>query len=278
MSLIEASKLKEWLDNADDFLLFDCRFDLTNSEAGHQSYLTGHIPSAIYVDTDKDLASEKNGKNGRHPLPSIEQWQKTYAELGITPNKKIVIYDNQGAIFAARLWWMLYAVGHQKIFLLNGGYPAWVRANYGTETRENIRVATPETKLQNYQNLVLVDVVEENIKTSQFTILDARANDRFHGNNETLDPVGGHIPGAINRCFKDNLETNGEFKNVNTLRQEYADLLGKASSETIIHQCGSGITACHNLFVMELVGLKGSSIYAGSWSEWCSDPSRPVEK
>lgn len=278
MSLIEVSQLKEWLDNEDDFLLFDCRFDLSKSEAGHQSYLNGHIPSAIYVDTDKDLAGQKNGKNGRHPLPSIEQWQKTYAELGITPNKKIVIYDNQGAMFAVRLWWMLHAVGHQKIFLLNGGYPAWVRANYESETCENIRVAAPETKLQNYKNLVLVDVVEENIKTSKFTILDARANDRFQGNNETLDPVGGHIPGAINRCFKDNLEANGEFKSANTLRQEYGDLLNKTSSESIIHQCGSGITACHNLFVMELIGLKGSSIYAGSWSEWCSDPSRPVEK
>lgn len=278
MSLIEASELKQWLDNKDDFLLFDCRFDLTNLEAGYQSYLNGHIPSAVYVDTDKDLSGEKNGKNGRHPLPSIEQWQKTYAELGITPNKKIVIYDNQGSIYAARLWWMLYSVGQQNIYLLNGGYPAWVRANYESEMHEQLRVAVPETKLQKFQNLVLVDAVEENIKTSQFTILDARAHDRFQGNNETLDPVGGHIPGAINRFFKDNLEANGEFKSIAVLKQEYATLLNETSSKKIIHQCGSGITACHNLFVMELVGLKGSSIYAGSWSEWCSDPSRPVEK
>jgi thiosulfate/3-mercaptopyruvate sulfurtransferase len=278
MSLIEASELKKWLDHEDNFLLFDCRFDLTNSEAGYQSYLSGHIPTAIYVHTDKDLAGKKDGKNGRHPLPSIEQWQKTYAGLGITPNKKIVIYDNQGSMYAARLWWMLHSVGHLDLFLLNGGYPAWVRANYESEIREHVRVAAPETKLQNYQNVVLVDAVEENIKTSQLTILDARANDRFQGKNETLDPVGGHIPGAINRCFKDNLEANGEFKNINTLKQEYAALLNETPSEEIIHQCGSGITACHNLFAMELVGLRGSSIYAGSWSEWCSDPSRPVEK
>jgi thiosulfate/3-mercaptopyruvate sulfurtransferase len=278
MSLIEASELKKWLDNEDDFLLFDCRFDLTNSEVGYQSYLNGHIARAIYVDTDKDLASEKNGKNGRHPLPTIEKWQKTYAELGITPNKKIVIYDNQGGMFAVRLWWMLHSVGHQNVFLLNGGYPAWLRANYKSEVGEHLRVAAPETKLQNYQNLVLVDAVEKNIKTSQFTILDARANDRFHGNNETLDPVGGHIPGAINRCFKDNLNTDGAFKSITVLEKEYADLLKDISSDKVIHQCGSGITACHNLFVMELMGLKGSSVYAGSWSEWCSDSSRPVEK
>ena len=278
MSLIEASELKKWLDHEDDFLLFDCRFDLTDSEAGYQSYLKGHIPTAIYVNVDRDLAGKKNGKNGRHPLPSIEQWQKTYAELGITPNKKIVIYDNQGSIYAARLWWMLHSVGHSDLFLLNGGYQAWVRANYESEIREHLRVAVPETKLQNYQNVVLVDAVEENIKTSKFTILDARANDRFQGKNETLDPVGGHIPGAINRCFKDNLEANGEFKNIHALKQEYAALLNETPSEKIIHQCGSGITACHNLFAMELVGLKGSSIYVGSWSEWCSDPSRPIEK
>jgi thiosulfate/3-mercaptopyruvate sulfurtransferase len=278
MSLIEASELKKWLDHEDDFLLFDCRFDLTDSEAGYQSYLKGHIPTAIYVNVDRDLAGKKNGKNGRHPLPSIEQWQKTYAELGIAPNKKIVIYDNQGSIYAARLWWMLHSVGHSDLFLLNGGYQAWVRANYESEIREHLRVAAPETKLQNYQNVVLVDAVEGNIKTSKFTILDARANDRFQGKNETLDPVGGHIPGAINRCFKDNLEANGEFKNINALKQEYAALLNETPSEKIIHQCGSGITACHNLFAMELVGLKGSSIYVGSWSEWCSDPSRPIEK
>lgn len=278
MSLIEASELKRWLDNEDSFLLFDCRFDLTNSEAGHQSYLNGHIPTAIYVDTDKDLASEKNGKNGRHPLPSIEQWQKTYSELGITPNKKVVIYDNQGSMFAVRLWWMLHAVGHSNVFLLNGGYPSWIRAGYAFETHENLRITVPETKLQNFQNLVLVDAIEQNIKTSEFTILDARANDRFHGNNETLDPVGGHIPKAINHCFKENLESNGEFKSIATLKQAYAVLLKETSSEKVIHQCGSGITACHNLFVMELMGLKGSSIYAGSWSEWCSDTSRPIEK
>lgn len=278
MSLIEASELKKWLDHEDDFLLFDCRFDLTDSEAGYQSYLNGHIPTAIYVNVDRDLAGKKNGKNGRHPLPSIEQWQKTYAELGITPNKKIVIYDNQGSIYAARLWWMLQSVGYSDLFLLNGGYQAWVRANYESEIREHLRVAVPETKLQNYQNVVLVDAVEENIKTSKLTILDARANDRFQGKNETLDPVGGHIPGAINRCFKDNLEANGEFKNIHALKQEYAALLNETPSEKIIHQCGSGITACHNLFAMELVGLKGSSIYVGSWSEWCSDPSRPIEK
>lgn len=278
MSLIEASELKQWLDRGDDFLLFDCRFDLVDSEAGYKSYLEGHIPGAIYVHSDKDLATTKNGKNGRHPLPSIIQWQKTYADLGITPYKKVVIYDNQGSMFAVRLWWMLHAVGQKNIYLLNGGYPSWLAANYPSEKQESLRKPGAETALHAYQDLVLVDEVVENLSKAQFTILDARANDRFHGQNETLDPVGGHIPGAVNRFFKDNLEANGKFKPLDTLKKEFTSLLEDIPSEKVVHQCGSGITACHNLFTMELIGLKGSSVYAGSWSEWCADPKRPVEK
>ena len=278
MSLIEARELKHWQDLDEDFLLFDCRFDLVDSEAGYQSYLQGHIPGAIYVHSDKDLATTKNGQNGRHPLPSIETWQTTYASLGITPNKKVVIYDNQGSMFAVRLWWMLHSVGQKNVYLLNGGYPSWVGAGLPIETKETFRQAAPETQLQNYQGLVLVDAVERNLQNPQFTILDARANDRFHGNNETLDPVAGHIPGAMNRCFKDNLETDGRFKNLDVLKNEFAELLKGMPSNQIVHQCGSGITACHNLFTMELLGLKNSSLYAGSWSEWCSNPARPIEK
>ena len=277
MSLIEAHELKHWQDLGEDFLLFDCRFDLVDSEAGYQSYLQGHIPGAIYVHSDKDLATTKNGQNGRHPLPSIKTWQTTYASLGITPNKKVVIYDNQGSMFAVRLWWMLHSVGQKNVYLLNGGYPSWVGAGLPIETKETFRQAAPETQLQNYQGLVPVDAVERNLQNPQFTILDARANDRFHGNNETLDPVAGHIPGAMNRCFKDNLETDGRFKNLDVLKNEFAELLKGMPSNQIVHQCGSGITACHNLFTMELLGLKNSSLYAGSWSEWCSNPSRPIE-
>ena len=278
MSLIEARELKNWQDLGEDFLLFDCRFDLVDSEAGYQSYLQGHIPGAIYVHSDKDLATTKNGQNGRHPLPSIADWQKTYASLGITPSKKVVIYDNQGSMYAVRLWWMLYSVGQKNVYLLNGGYPSWVGAGLPTETSETFRQAAPETTLSAYQGLVLVDAIEKNLQNPQLTILDARANDRFHGNNETLDPVAGHIPGAMNRCFKDNLEADGRFKNIDVLQSEFAELLKDIPSHQIVHQCGSGITACHNLFTMELLGLKNSSLYAGSWSEWCSNPTRPIEK
>ncbi|MFM8460828.1 MAG: sulfurtransferase, partial [Polynucleobacter victoriensis] len=257
-------------------LLFDCRFDLVDSEAGYKSYLEGHIPGAIYVHSDKDLASEKNGRNGRHPLPSIAAWQKTYAALGITPNSRVVIYDNQSCMYAVRLWWMLKAVGHQHIELLNGGYQTWCQLGYPSEQSETHRQAAPQTTLTEFNNLVLVNQVVANLESKNFTILDARSNDRFHGQNETLDPVAGHIPGALNRFFKDNLKSDGTFKDPDVLRHEFQSVIGNISSEKIVHQCGSGITACHNMFAMELAGLMGSSIYAGSWSEWSSDPSRPV--
>lgn len=278
MALIEAQELKKLIDEQQDFLLFDCRFDLVDSEAGYKSYLEGHIPGAIYVHSDKDLASEKNGRNGRHPLPSIAAWQKTYAALGITPNSRVVIYDNQSCMYAVRLWWMLKAVGHQHIELLNSGYQIWCQLGYPSEQSETFRKAVPETTLTPFMNLVLVGDVVANLESKNFTILDARSNDRFHGQNETLDPVAGHIPGALNRFFKDNLKSDGTFKESNTLLSEFKSILGELPSEKIVHQCGSGITACHNMFAMELAGLMGSSIYAGSWSEWSSDPSRPVEQ
>jgi len=277
-SLIEVDQLKDLLDTKAPILLFDCRFDLVDSEAGYQSYLEAHIPGAIYVHSDKDLATSKNGKNGRHPLPSIAAWEKTYANLGITPHHHVIAYDNQGGMYAARLWWMLQATGHQHVSILNGGFSAWKNFGFPVTDSETFRQPVAETKLQPYKNLVLVDAVVNNLKNKNFTILDARANDRFHGENEVLDPVGGHIPGAINRCFKENLDGDGKFKSIEVLRQEFDALLEALPSSEIVHQCGSGITACHNLFSMELANYSGSSVYAGSWSEWCADPTRPIEK
>jgi len=277
-SLIEAQQLKDLLDTNASLLLFDCRFDLVDSEAGYQSYLQGHIPSAVYVHSDKDLATTKNGKNGRHPLPSMSEWERAYANLGIKPNQQVVIYDNQGGMYAARLWWMLQATGHTRVSILNGGLGAWKSLGFPVTSLETFRQPAAPTPLKAYTNLVLVDAVLKNLENKSFTILDARANDRFHGENEVLDPVGGHIPGALNRCFKDNLDSDGKFKSSETLRHEFDALLGDRSSSDIVHQCGSGITACHNLFAMELANHLGSSVYAGSWSEWCADSSRPIEK
>ena len=282
MLLIEAAQLKNNLASDKDILLFDTRFDLVNPKAGYESYLDGHIPSAVYVDVDHDLAAEKNGQNGRHPLPMIEQWVKTCANLGITKDSDIIIYDNQSCMYAVRMWWMLRATGHENVRLLNGGYASWLAAGFPSEKTENQRPNTPAassmTETTAYKDALLASDILNNLSNKKFVVLDARSADRFRGENETLDPVGGHIPGAINRFFKQNLDTNGQFKSADVLAKEFADLLGETRSESIIHQCGSGITACHNMFAMELAGLKSSMIYPGSWSEWCADPARPIEK
>jgi thiosulfate/3-mercaptopyruvate sulfurtransferase len=278
MPLIEVSELHQQLEQAHKPLVFDCSFDLVNPLSGYESYLTGHIPSAVYCDLDKDLAGTKNGKNGRHPLPSLEEWCRTYAKLGITPDHSVVVYDRQGCMFAVRLWWMLKSSGHHKVKVLNGGYNTWLNAGYPTQTIENPRHAKERTQLHSFDNLVLVNEVENNLKNQDFTILDARANDRFRGENETLDPIGGHIPGALNRFFKDNLDINGKFKSAEILREEFKALIKEKSAENITHQCGSGVTACHNFLAMEIAGLNKSKIYSGSWSEWSADSSRPIEK
>ena len=283
MLLIEAAELKKDLESGKEFLLFDCRSDLTNPKAGYESYSDGHIPSAIYVDVDHDLASEKNGQNGRHPLPTIEQWVKTCASLGITKDITAVIYDNQSCMYAVRMWWMLRATGYSNVRLLNGGYAAWLAVGFTSEKTDNQRPNTPTaasrmTGAVGYKDVLLASDLLKNLSSKKFMILDARSADRFRGENETLDPVGGHIPGAINRFFKNNLEVNGQFKSADVLAKEFKDLLGETPSESIIHQCGSGITACHNMFAMELAGMNSSMIYPGSWSEWCADPARPIEK
>ncbi len=280
MLLIEATQLKNLLDAHEDFLLFDCRFDLLNSDLGRASYLEAHIPSAVYVHVDHDLSSEKNGQNGRHPLPSIEQWQKTCQSLGIQADRKIVLYDNQSGMYAVRMWWMLRATGHQNVSILNGGFATWVAAGFTVEQTDNPRVPTASSgaRPRTYANVFLTNDILSNLSSKTYTVLDARSPDRFRGENETLDPVGGHIPGALNRFFKDNLGSDGKFKSADVLKQEFKAIIKDIPSEKIIHQCGSGITACHNMFAMELAGLHSSAIYPGSWSEWCANSTRPIEK
>ena len=273
-SLINSNQLQELIFGETNLLICDCRFDLHKLSAGSEAYSAGHIPGAIYIDLDKDLSDTKNGTNGRHPLPTLENWAKTKQRLGIDSALHVIAYDGQGSAFASRLWWMLRATGHHKVQVLDGGFESWKGAVSTVK-----RVPTPlhiQPETRKYEGLVLADAVLKNLASHSQTILDARAPDRFHGQNETLDSAGGHIPGAINRFFKDNLES-GEFKSPEMLRNEFSALLGNIQASDVIHQCGSGVTACHNLLAMESAGLGSSLLYAGSWSEWCSDPTRPIE-
>ncbi len=272
--LISANQLEEIINSGENVLLCDCRFDLADPLSGKKSYEESHIPGAIYVDLDQDLSGSKTGTNGRHPLPSPEAWAQTKMRLGINPNTLVVAYDKQGSVYASRLWWMLKATGHAHVQVLDGGLDAW-NGTMGSVPRAPIP-CTETIGAMPYAGLVLADEVVVNLETKKNKIIDARTADRFHGQNETLDPVGGHIPGAMNRFFKNNLNATA-FKTPEQLFKEFSEFLGPVKASEVIHQCGSGVTACHNLLAMELAGFKGSRLYAGSWSEWCADPKRPVE-
>ncbi len=272
--LIRTNQLQELLNSGANVLICDCRFDLAQVSAGREAYAKGHIPGAIYIDLDTDLSGTKNGTNGRHPLPDPDDWAMTRQRLGIAPDTHVTAYDSQGSAFASRLWWMLRAIGHDKVQVLDGGLDS---------SKGQISTATlapaPLKKKPNpvaYKGLVLVDEILDNLASQRKTVIDARSSDRFHGQNETLDPVVGHIPGSLNRFFKSNLKGN-TFNSPEILRKEFSELLGNSQASDVIHSCGSGVTACVNLLAMEQAGLVGSLLYAGSWSEWCADPKRPVE-
>lgn len=273
--LITTNQLQTLLDSGENVLICDCRFDLARISAGREAYAAGHIPGAIHVDLDNDLSGTKSGTNGRHPLPGPDEWAMTRQRLGMALDFRVIAYDSQGSAFASRLWWMLRAIGHSKVQVLDGGLESWK----GQTSTVIVTPAPLENKPETvaYQGLVLADAVLDNLATRRKTVLDARSPDRFQGQNETLDPVAGHIPGSLNRFFMNNLEGK-EFKSPEMLGKEFSDLLGSTRSSDVIHSCGSGVTACVNLLAMEQAGLGGSLLYAGSWSEWCADPERPVER
>jgi thiosulfate/3-mercaptopyruvate sulfurtransferase len=265
-------------DKAQDWLVLDCRFNLLNPEAGVAAHAQGHIPGALHAHLDRDLSGPKTGSNGRHPLPSPEAFTQTLRRWGITPATRVVAYDDAGGMFAARLWWMLRWLGHERVQVLDGGWQAWQAAMGPVDQNQAHRQPSEFTPQLRQDWLVKADEVLTNLADPQVQqLIDARAPDRFRGENETMDPVGGHIPGARNRFFQLNLQTDGHFKSAPVLRAEFEALLVDTPVEAIVHQCGSGVTACHNLLAMAHAGLPPTRLYAGSWSEWCADPSRPIE-
>lgn len=274
--LITPNQLEELVNTGADILICDCRFDLVDPHAGREAYLVGHIPGAIYVDLGRDLSAAKTGSNGRHPLPTPQAWADTKQRLGIDPQTTVIAYDNHGSVYASRLWWMLKASGHVNVQVLDGGLDAW-NGPVGTipPIIEPLKT-TPAP--QEWAGSVTVDAIEACVADANLLghcMIDARTEERFMGKNETLDPVGGHIPGALNRFFKHNLSA-GQFKSPEVLRAEFNALLGNTPASKVINQCGSGVSACHNLLAMELAGLTGSGLYVGSWSEWCANPKRPI--
>jgi len=261
-----------------EWRVFDCRHDLRNTEYGRQAYARGHIPGALFLHLDDDLSGTKDGRNGRHPLPDAASFARRMGACGVDATTQVVAYDNEGGIFASRLWWMLRWLGHDKVAVLDGGLAGWKRSKRTLE--ERIPAVEPRAFVARPQDMAVdVGQVRADLHSDRMLILDARSPERFRGENETLDPVGGHIPGAVNRFYFDNLDDDGcFFKPEAELRAEFAALLAGRPAVQVVQQCGSGVTACHNLLAMELAGLSGSKLYPGSWSEWCADPSRPVAR
>ncbi|MDR0770260.1 MAG: sulfurtransferase [Burkholderiales bacterium] len=275
-TLITVSQCAAHLDDP-DWLILDVRHDLADPPWGRRVYEEAHIPRALFVSLDDDLSALPNGKNGRHPLPPPAQCTERLAHLGVTPGKQIVAYDQGSGMFAARLWWMLRWLGLEDCAVLDGGWAQWQAAKQPVSAAQEKPCPAPFVPLP--QNLTVdVGAVLASLSSPTMTLIDARPASRFRGENETLDPVGGHIPGALNRPFTENLNSDGTFKPPAQLRAEFTSLLNGTPASQIVHQCGSGVTACHNMLAMEIAGFPGSRLYPGSWSEWCSDPARPIAR
>lgn len=272
-TLISVEELANHLEDP-SFVVFDCRHDLMNPTAGAQAYAKSHVPGARFARSDEDLAGKKTGHNGRHPLPDPAAFMAWLGNMGVDASRQVVAYDNAAGAGAARLWWMLRWVGHQAVAVLDGGWEAWSAAGPVTTTQP---VVAPAHFLGNATAAwVDVDFVQAHLGDPTLAVLDARSAERYQGLTEPIDPVAGHIPGARNRFYKENLEASGCYKPAAILRQEYAALLAGLAPNQVVHQCGSGVSACHNLLAMEVAGLAGSRLYPGSWSEWVADPARPV--
>ena len=273
--IVSAAALQALQAGGTPCVLLDCGFDLADPAAGERAYAAGHLPGALYVHLDRDLSGAKTGRNGRHPLPERAALAERAGAWGIAPGVPVVCYDAQGMPYAARAWWLLRWLGHEAVAVLDGGIAAWQAAGGTLSTAPGrARPAGPYPAQPPAMSMLQADELLRSL--GRLTVIDARAAERFRGEVEPLDPVAGHIPGALNRFFKDNLQADGRFKPAAALREAFGALAAEPAQ--LVHQCGSGVTACHNLLAMEHAGLAGSALYPGSWSEWCADPARPVAR
>jgi thiosulfate/3-mercaptopyruvate sulfurtransferase len=257
-------------------VIVDVRHDLAQPDRwGEDRYRESHLPGARFAHLDRDLSARKTGRNGRHPLPTPDAAAAVFSRLGIDASKEVVAYDQGSGMFASRLWWMLRWLGHEAAAVLDGGFDQWAREGRPV----TIDVPAPGSASFTARPVaatVSADDVARSLAATGLTLVDARAPERYRGETEPMDPVAGHIPGALNRYYGSNLIPEGTFKPADVLRREFADLIGQTPLDRIVHYCGSGVTACHNVLAMEVAGLSGTRLFPGSWSEWCADPARPV--
>ena len=283
-TLISAEQLANFAKSSDKpLMIFDCTFDLTKPELGQQQFDESHISGAVYVNLDKNLSSKNDlaaASGGRHPLPSRETFSAWLSSIGFSNTHQAVVYDRNGVNYCGRLWWMLKWVGHEAVAVLDGGLQAWQAAGGAVQSSQSaskLKITPSNYALDGeLAALTAINTIANNLNKPSQTVLDARGAPRFRGEIEPLDPVAGHIPGALNRPFTENIGADGKFKPADVLKAEFAKLLAGRDPSTVVHHCGSGVSAVPNVLAMELAGLGRQALFAGSWSEWCSDPGRPV--
>lgn len=273
-TLIRVDELARRLDAC---LVVDCRHDLTDPSYGPAAWAEAHLPGAFFLHQDHDLAGPCTGSNGRHPLPDRETLRGKLEAIGLSDDRQLVAYDENDGMYASRLWWLARWLGHAEVAVLDGGLSAWRAAGHAV-TREPPRAPSPGTLRLRTTRTAQVDTAQvlAQLGNGRLRLIDARTPERWRGEVEPLDPVAGRIPGSINRPYTENLQADGHFKSPQILHAEFALLLENRDASPLVHHCGSGITACHNLLAMEVAGLSGAALYPGSWSEWCADPARPV--
>ena len=265
-------------DNLNDFAIFDCRFDLTNPARGEQLYREAHIPGAVYASLDRHLAGPKTGRNGRHPLPDLEKFQAQLGAWGIDASTQVVVYDEGPGMFASRLWWLLRYLSHAAVAVLDGGLGKWIGEGRPARAGEEQRAPRQFAGSARPAMLALADEIEQVRANLAYRVIDSRAPERYRGEIEPLDPVAGHIPGAVNHYNLSNVNPDGTFRAPEALRAGFLALLGDVPPARAITYCGSGVAAAHNVLALEVAGFSGARVYAGSWSEWCSEADRPVAR
>jgi thiosulfate/3-mercaptopyruvate sulfurtransferase len=278
-TLITAADLMQRLAGAQPPVLLDCSFDLADPEAGHRAWQAAHLPGAHYLHLDTDLSGAKTGANGRHPLPDRAAFSRRLSALGIGAATPVVTYDAQGGPYAARAWWLLRWIGHDDVAVLDGGVAAWRDADGALNSEAPAAPAQTDYPLRAETATAIAapttDCTALRAALGRTNLVDARAPERFRGDVEPLDAAAGHIPGARNRFFKDNLQADGRFKSAAALRAEWQALASRSALAPVVHYCGSGVTACHNLLAAAHAGLGMGTLYPGSWSEWSADLALP---
>lgn len=275
-TLVSTETLASHLDDP-DWAIVDCRFELSRPARGREDYLRAHIPGALYADLDRDLAAPvEPGRTGRHPLPDAAILAARFSAWGIDARVQVVVYDDAGGMVAGRLWWMLRWLGHGTVALLDGDWRAWLREGRPVASGEESR--PPRIFVPRLQEGLTADSAEvaAAVESGGFALLDARAPDRFRGQNETIDPKAGHIPGAHSAHYAANLDAQGYWRSAADLRARYDALLDGRDPAQVVAYCGSGVSACHTLLALEIAGLPGARLYPGSWSEWITDPARAI--